>query len=31
LIHEVIAKPFTLKEICEAANRVLADRSRRRG
>ncbi|HEX9836105.1 MAG TPA: response regulator [Alphaproteobacteria bacterium] len=31
LIHEVIAKPFTLKQICEAANRVLADRARRRG
>ena len=25
LIHEVIAKPFTLKDICEKVRRVLAE------
>lgn len=29
LIHEVITKPFTLRQICEAADEALATRERR--
>ncbi len=29
LIHDVIAKPFTLRQICEAATRVLDERETR--
>ncbi len=31
LIHEVISKPFTLKQICDTVNQVLANRPRAEG